>query len=259
MPDRADEQEQAAPLAGPDEPAAARAAIPLAERFAAAAEVLFCSGLPTQLLLIGLLAAAGMQSRGADGSLSPPFIFLLALVDTLLVVGLVLLFLHGRGESARHVLFGTRPVLREALLGIVITPVIFIGVLLLLMLIVSFAPGLHNVTRNPFQDLLRTRSDMVVFGLVATIAGGVREEVQRGFILHRFEQFLGGAATGVVLFSAFFGLGHVDQGWDAALATGVLGACWGVLYVARRSIVAPMVSHAGFNVAQVAKYVVLAG
>ena len=85
------------------------------------------------------------------------------------------------------------------------------------------------------------------------IAGGVREEIQRGFILHRFEQFLGGGATGIVVFSLLFGLGHLEQGRDVALATAVLGAFWGVIYLRRRSIAAPMVSHAGFNLLQVAE------
>ena len=56
------------------------------------------------------------------------------------------------------------------------------------------------------------------------IAGGVREEVQRGFILHRFEQYLGGGARWASsCYSVLFGLGHLEQGWDAAIATGVLG------------------------------------
>ena len=31
-------------------------------------------------------------------------------------------------------------------------------------------------------------------------------------------------------YSVAFGLGHLEQGWDAAIATGVLGAVWGCLY-----------------------------
>lgn len=234
-------------------------AVPAGERFAAAAEVILCSGFPTQVLLIGLLSAAGLRFRDAEGALSSPFIFLLSLLDTVLVVGLVLFFLRLRGESPRAVLLGARSVLREAWLGVVLIPVIFAGVIVVLLLVVTIAPALHNVPRNPLQDLLRTREDAVVFGFVATIAGGLREEVQRGFILHRFEQFLGGAVTGVVVFSILFGMGHVEQGWDAAVATAALGAFWGVVYVVRRSIVAPLVSHAGFNLAQLAKYLVVAG
>jgi membrane protease YdiL (CAAX protease family) len=42
------------------------------------------------------------------------------------------------------------------------------------------------------------------------------------------------------------------------IATGLLGLVWGLLYVIRRSIVAPMVSHAAFNLAQLLKYLALA-
>ena len=97
----------------------------------------------------------------------------------------------------------------------------------------------------------------LIFAIVVTIAGGVREEVQRGFILHRFSQYLGGAAAGIVVFSLVFGFGHIDQGIDAAIATGLLGAAWGGIYLARRSIIASMTSHAGFNLLQLVKYVVV--
>ena len=104
---------------------------------------------------------------------------------------------------------------------------------------------------------MQTRSDAVIFAIVVMIAGGVREEVQRGFIVHRFEQYLGGGAVGVIAYSVVFGLGHLEQGWDASLATGLLGAIWGCLYLVRGSIVAPMVSHAGFNLLQLIKFVAL--
>ena len=226
------------------------------DRIAALVEVLLCSGFPTQLLLIGLMAAAGMRMQTAEGHLSPPFVFTLSLVDTVLVVGLVFFFLRAHRESARSVLLGNRPVLREVLAGIGLVPVVFFLVLLILLIIFSFAPQLHNVARNPLEDMLQTRGDAVLFAVVAMLAGGVREEVQRGFILHRFDGYLGGGAVGVVTYSALFGVGHLEQGYDAAIATASLGAIWGVTYLVRRSIVAPMVSHATFNLAQLIKYVV---
>jgi membrane protease YdiL (CAAX protease family) len=76
-------------------------------------------------------------------------------------------------------------------------------------------------------------------------------------MLRRFEQYLGGSLVGLVLFSAVFGLGHVEQGYDVALATAVLGAFWGAVYLARRSILAPMIGHAGFNLSQVLKFVTM--
>ena len=239
-------------------PPPARRVLPI-ERVAAAAEVLLCSGFPTQILLIGLMTASGMRLRTDAGQLSPPFIFLLSLLDTILVVAMIWFFLRAHRESPRGVLFGRRPIVREVLFGITLLPILFVGILLVLLVILAAVPSLHNVPRNPLEDLLHTRSDAVVFGFVVMIAGGVREEVQRGFIIHRFDGFLGGAAVGVVVFSTLFGLGHIEQGYDAAIATGLLGAFWGVIYLTRRSIVAPMVSHAGFNLAQLTKYFVVTG
>jgi membrane protease YdiL (CAAX protease family) len=234
-----------------------RPVLPL-QRLGALVEILICSGFPTQILLIVVLRAFGLNMLDGAGALSPPFVFTVSLLDAAVVVGLVFMFLRAHHESARAVLLGERGVIREALLGIAILPAVFMLVMLILVLILRFAPDLHNVARNPLEDMLRTRGDAMIFAVVVMIAGGVREEVQRGFIAHRCGQYLGGALLGVTVYSVFFGLGHFEQGYDAMIATGLLGLLWGLLYVARRSIVAPMVSHAAFNLAQLLKYLALA-
>ena len=234
-----------------------RRVLPL-ERLGALVEIIICSGFPTQILLIMVLRGFGIRMMLDEGRLSPPFVFTVSLLDAALVVALVLIFLRAHHESARAVLFGQGRFLREALIGLAMLPVVFLLVTMVLVVILEFAPHLHNVARNPLEDMLRTRSDAVIFAVVVMIAGGVREEVQRGFIAHRCGQYLGGALRGVAVYSIFFGLGHYEQGYDAMIATSVLGLIWGLLYVTRRSIVAPMVSHAGFNFAQLVKYLALA-
>jgi membrane protease YdiL (CAAX protease family) len=226
-------------------------------RLGALAEVVLCSGFPTQLAILVVMGAFGMRLQTADGAWSPLFVATLSLLDTALVIGLVFLFLRAHGEGMRDVLIGQRPVWREVFVGAVLLPFVFLLALLVLATIIILAPQLHNVPRNPMEDLMQNRRDAVMFGIVVMIAGGVREEIQRGFILHRFGQYLGGGVVGVIVHSALFGLGHVDQGWDATLTIGVLGAIWGTIYLLRRSIVAPMVSHAGFNLAQLIKFMAL--
>jgi membrane protease YdiL (CAAX protease family) len=228
--------------------------VPVLERVAAAGEVLLCSGFPTQLFIIAILALFGVRLQRADGGYNAPYIFALTLADTVLLTLLIWGFLRARRESFRDVLFGARSIGVEALIGVFLVPAALLIVLFVLVLLKAVAPSLHNVAHNPLADLARTRAQAIVFVLVVMIAGGVREEIQRGFILHRFEQFLGGGATGIVVFSLLFGLGHLEQGRDVALATAVLGAFWGVLYLRRRSIAAPMVSHAGFNLLQVLNF-----
>jgi membrane protease YdiL (CAAX protease family) len=119
------------------------------------------------------------------------------------------------------------------------------------------APALHTVPRNPLQELLRSPRDASLFALVVVVAGGVREEIQRAFLLHRFERWLGGGVVGVIVTSAAFGAGHGLQGVDAAIATSLLGAFWGVVYLRRRSCVAPMVSHSGFDLVQIVQFLVV--
>jgi membrane protease YdiL (CAAX protease family) len=60
-----------------------------------------------------------------------------------------------------------------------------------------------------------------------------------------------------VVASVLFGAGHLIQGADAAIATGILGAFWGVVYLRRRSVAAPVVSHSGFNLLQLAQALIL--
>lgn len=233
-----------------------RPILPL-ERLGAAIEALLCSGFPTQILLIAILQSLGLPLLTADGRLSPRFIFTLSLLDAGLVVGLVVLFIRGRDESVRDVLVGDRRPLREFGLGLALIPAVFMLVVAILAVLIAFAPWLHNVPRNPMEDMMRTRGDAIVFAMVVMIAGGLREEVQRAFILHRFGQYLGGYWTGVAVYSVIFGLGHMEQGYDAMIATGALGVVWGAVYIRRRSIVAPMTSHAGFNLLQLLKYFAL--
>jgi membrane protease YdiL (CAAX protease family) len=143
---------------------------------------------------------------------------------------------------------GKRPVMREAGLGLALVPVVYLLVGLLLTGLMRLLPGLHNVKENPIEQLAAGGPhDAAMLGLIAVLAGGVREELQRAFLLRRFEQHLGGPIVGVLVLSAAFGLGHSPQGWDAAIATGLLGGIWAIVYLRRRSSVAPMVSHAGFN------------
>lgn len=209
-----------------------------------------CSGYPTQLLIMVFLSAIGMRPH-ADGSLSPGFVFAVSAIDTILLLGLVFLFLRASNESARQIFLGARPVVPELAVGVVSLPAVLLLVVALQVIIRLVAPQLHNVLVNPFLAFLA--SPWLLAGLIALvlIAGAVREELQRAFLLHRFEQKLGGAWAGLAIASAAFGLGHTVQGWDAAIVTALLGASWGAIYLARRSVVSTMASHALFNVLQV--------
>jgi membrane protease YdiL (CAAX protease family) len=224
---------------------------PTVTRGRAALEVLLCSGYPTQLLIIMLLAGFGIQPLAA-GAVSPTFIFAVSAIDTVLLLGLVFLFLRLSGERAADVFFRGRNVAREMLLGVILLPAIFTVVVLVQLAIQRLAPYLRNVEVSPFTPLLGSPALLAGFIILVMVAGGVREELQRGFLLHRFEQRLGGGSIGLALTSISFGLGHTLQGWDAAMITALMGACWGAVYLSRRNVISTVTNHALFNVAQIA-------
>jgi membrane protease YdiL (CAAX protease family) len=226
-------------------------------RVVAVLEILICSDFPTQLALSGTFAAFGYPPYTSGRNLSVAYVVGVSLVDAILLVSLIVVFLRVHGERARDVIFGERRVMGEMAAGIPMIVGAFVIAIVVLLTIQRLAPSLHTVETNPLQALLRSPRDALLFAVVVVVAGGVREEIQRAFLLHRFDQFLGGGRVGVVVTSIAFGAGHLVQGLDAAIATGLLGAYWGVVYLRRRSAVAPMVSHAGFDLLQIVQFMLV--
>lgn len=209
--------------------------------------MLLCSGFPTQIAVATLLRLAGWRPLLPDGRINGPFVFAVSLLDAALLVALIVWFLRRGGESPRQVLVGSRRPLGEAGWGVLLLPLTFGVVISIAALIRGYVPELRNVPINPLESLVQTRAGLVMFIAVAVLAGGVREELQRAFVLHRFDRHLGGPFVGVIVTSLLFGVGHMLQGRDAAIITGVLGALWAIAYVWRRSTIGPIVNHALFN------------
>jgi membrane protease YdiL (CAAX protease family) len=242
----------------PPPPAPFDAASPTtAERLVAAFEVLLCSDYPTQFALAATFMALGFRAQSADGALNVRFVAALTLADTVFLVTLMVAFLRAHGESPREVFLGRRPILGELRAGVPMTFVVFAMAAAVMLTVRALAPWLRTVEHNPLEDLMRTPVDTALFAAVVIVGGGVREELQRAFLLVRFERWLGGPTVGIVVASVGFGFGHVVQGADAVVATALLGAFWAVTYLRRRSVVAPMVSHAGFDLLQVVQFLVL--
>jgi membrane protease YdiL (CAAX protease family) len=207
--------------------------------------------------LIATLRVLGVAVETPQHGLRIGYVVGISMADSVAVIGLVLLFLRTHGERARDVLVGDRPILREALVGLPLV-LVAIGIAgLVLTLIQQFLPSLHTVEKNPLQALMQSPLNAALMAVVALVAGGLREEIQRAFLLHRFDVWLGGGVTGVIVTSIAFGAGHYIQGVDAAIATALLGAFWGSVYLRRRSMVAPLVSHAGFDLLQIAAQVLI--
>lgn len=213
-------------------------------------------GIPTQVVVAAVLILGLGMAPMAGGGLSLEFIATVSFIDTALVAILIRVFLMASGETSRDVYLGQRPAWGEIWRGLALVPVAFLLVVALVSAVRAIAPWLNNVKVSPLEAFMRNPLDAAIFAVVVVLAGGVREELQRGFILHRFGQRMGGMWVGNLTFGLTFGLLHFDQGWDIALVIGLLGFAWGAFFIYRRSVLLSVANHAGFNFAQVLQQVI---
>jgi len=226
-------------------------------------EVVLVCGVPTQIVVAVALLMLGVPLSDGPGfdvtNISLEFFAMVSLVDTALIALLIRVFLTLSGETSRDVFTGMRPIGGEIVRGVLLIPVALIAVIAVVAGLRLIAPWLHTVTRNPLEAYMQSPIDATIFIVVVMLAGGVREELTRAFILHRSAQRLGGIWIGLAAYSLLFGALHYEQGWDVAVAVGLLGVFWGILYIKRRSVVMAMVNHAGFDATQVLMQLLLKG
>ncbi len=136
----------------------------------------------------------------------------------------------------------------ELLIGLASVPFLFLAVIFSGLAFELTFPQ-YASEGNPLLEKINTMLDLAVFIIAGVYAGGIKEEVQRGFILLRFEKHLGGIAAGLVLWSLVFGLGHYEQGWSSAFSAGVLGLIFGCIFLWKRNLLTAISVHAVYDVA----------
>jgi membrane protease YdiL (CAAX protease family) len=111
---------------------------------------------------------------------------------------------------------------------------------LLVTIKIAIVPFAVFVTGEPvdlsvFGEPGDTRALRVWLTQAWTLAAFGEEMVFRGYLIRRVADLVGGALFGqvvaVVASSALFGIAHGYQGWSGVIATGIIGALLGTLYL----------------------------
>jgi membrane protease YdiL (CAAX protease family) len=134
----------------------------------------------------------------------------------------------------------------DLLLGVSLVPILFLVGRLVALGFKVLLPN-YYMERNPLIETIRSPGDLALFIVAALFAGGIKEELQRAFVLVRFRDYLGGAKLGLVIWSLAFGAAHYVQGVQGAAVAGLFGLLFGAVYLARGSVVAPMVAHGAYD------------
>jgi membrane protease YdiL (CAAX protease family) len=193
------------------------------------------------------VVAAFLGLSTAEILLRVDYLFILLMSDAAVTLPLIWLLLRRRGESLATLSWRKRRVTSEAFASLIFLPVLFgatFGISILFHLVL---PDWISET-NPLLEAIRTQRDLVLLLISSLVVGGFKEEIQRAFVLQRFGENLGGYWVGLVLWSAFFGYGHLVQGVDKAIAASLLGFLFGLLYLRRGNLIAPILAHALYDV-----------
>ena len=225
---------------------------PHPERLRALFEILLVSGVVSSFLAgLALALVRGERVELLSGGAAGVALFLL--VEAAILFLLLFALLRVNRERVRDLDAGRRRWKSNVLVGLAIAPLLLLCQQVVGRLFFLYLPG-HYLERNPLTDIIHTPADLALFLAVTLVAGGVKEELQRAFILNRFGHHLGGFGVGLLLWSLAFGAGHYLQGVQGMILATLFGLVFGLLYLARGSLVAPMVDHGAYDAAALCLY-----
>ena len=147
---------------------------------------------------------------------------------------------------------------RNALIGLALVPLLFLINAVAAYIFKVYLPK-YYIEENPLTQIIQTPQQLALFIAAALIAGGIKEELQRAFILNRFRTYLGGAGVGLVLWSIAFGAGHYVQGLQGTVIAAVYGFFFGAIYLLSGSLIAPIVAHGVYDTLALLAYWFFAG
>jgi membrane protease YdiL (CAAX protease family) len=158
------------------------------------------------------------------------------------LVSLILFILWRNGESVERIGWNLHRAGREAALGVALfIPFVFGAALLERGLLRA---GLSRPA-TPLPSFLEARggSEFLLAAVLVAVVALAEETIFRGYLMLRFQSLLRGSARAVLLSSLIFSLGHGYEGSAGLVTVGVMGAVFALIYLWRRSLVAPIVMH----------------
>jgi membrane protease YdiL (CAAX protease family) len=215
------------------------------DRIQAFLEVLLLSGILSSFLA-ALLLFGLRHAKAALLLTSVPIVTAYLLLESAIAFFILAMILKYHGETIRDLGLHRDQWMRHLALGLSLVPLLFIINAIVAFGFKTFLSRYYQEI-NPLTDMIHTPKQLALFIFSALIAGGVKEELQRAFIINRFRSFLGGAGAGLILWSLAFGAGHYVQGPQAIVAATIYGLFFGIAYISSGSLIAPIIAHSAYD------------
>jgi uncharacterized protein len=167
---------------------------------------------------------------------------LATILRDLALVSLIGFFLWRNGEAIDRVGWNFRKGPQDVIRGLFLFVFVFLGAAYLDWLLLAAG---FSAPSTPTPKFLTVRGPAeLLLALVLVVVVAVAEEIIfRGYLILRLKTVTGSTTLAVVLSSVIFSLGHGYEGTAGVVTVGFMGLFFAVVYVWRRSLVAPIVMH----------------
>ncbi len=230
---------------------------PWADRIQALFEVFLLSGLISSFLAALPFAALGSNRSGLLMS-DVRFMAVFLLLESCITFSLLALILKYHKESIRSIGWKWNRWKPNMFLGLALVPVLFMINAIVSFALRTYLPQFYT-ERNPLTEIIHTPQQLALLIFSALVAGGIKEELQRAFILNQFRRYLGGAGAGLILWSLAFGAGHYVQGVQGIFIATVYGLIFGIIYLISGNLIAPIVAHCAYDTLALLGYWLFSG
>jgi membrane protease YdiL (CAAX protease family) len=177
-----------------------------------------------------------------QGALSFGLVAWATILRDIALVCLILYFLWQNGEPVERVGWSFKHFWKDFFIGLVLfIPLYFCAGLLER----ALQRAGFSVPATPVPSYL-TPGDipMLVLAVFLVVVVAVAEEtIFRGYLITRFRDLKTGAPAAAVLSAFIFSIGHGYEGTAGVITVGAMGLAFALVYLWRRSLVAPMVMH----------------
>ncbi len=190
------------------------------------------------LILPSMFISLSVMKRS---SLTFPQVAGSSLARDLALLALVLYLVWRNGERFASIGLSVKGVTRELFLGLILFFPFFFGIGLIEKVLRSLG---YLFPTQPPSYLTPSGTGQFALALILLVVVAITEEVIfRGYLILRLDSFLKNTGAAVFLSAFVFSIGHGYQGRGSVIAIGFMGIFFGLIYLWRKSLVAPMVIH----------------
>jgi membrane protease YdiL (CAAX protease family) len=190
-------------------------------------------------LILPPLALSTLELRHA--TLPFPLAAAATILDDLALVALVLFFLWRNREPLARIGWTGERLPAEITIGLLLFLPLFAGAGLLGIGLSALGIPASPVTPS-FLQYQGLSGAALALALVLVVAIA-EETIFRGYLLMRLSAVTSRPWAAVLLSAAIFSVGHGYEGPAGVIITGVVGIVYALIYLSRRSLVAPVVLH----------------